>query len=158
MARVPRAPAVTDKISLPWPLAQNHPPPPPPTDGAPPAVQEDTAALYVGSLTLAGRRLACRRRRFASSPPRSAEPPMLVPDVFFQFSQRQLPTVGCFSTPHSSDNSPVFPRVVTSQVIAAIKGRPSSLLDVYDHTTLKAPVLVRSPKLSSVGPAQYLDG
>lgn len=28
----------------------------------------------------------------------------------------------------------------------------------YDHTTLKAPVLVRSPQLSSVGPAQYLDG
>ena len=28
----------------------------------------------------------------------------------------------------------------------------------YDHTTLNTPVLVRSPKLSSVGPAQYLDG
>ena len=28
----------------------------------------------------------------------------------------------------------------------------------YGHTTLNAPVLVRSPKLSSVGPAQYLDG
>ena len=30
--------------------------------------------------------------------------------------------------------------------------------DAYGHTTLSAPVLVRSPKLSSVGPAQYLDG
>ncbi len=30
--------------------------------------------------------------------------------------------------------------------------------DAYDHTTLNAPVLVWSPKLSSVGPAQYLDG
>ena len=29
---------------------------------------------------------------------------------------------------------------------------------VYGHTTLKAPVLVRSPKLSNVGPGQYLDG
>ena len=28
----------------------------------------------------------------------------------------------------------------------------------YDHTTLNAPVLVWSPKLSSVGPVQYLDG
>ena len=31
-------------------------------------------------------------------------------------------------------------------------------LDAYDHTTLNAPVPVRSPKLSSVGPDQYLDG
>ena len=31
-------------------------------------------------------------------------------------------------------------------------------LGAYGHTTLNAPVLVRSPKLSSVGPAQYLDG
>ena len=30
--------------------------------------------------------------------------------------------------------------------------------DAYDHTTLNAPVPVRSPKLSSVGPDQYLDG
>ena len=30
--------------------------------------------------------------------------------------------------------------------------------NAYGHTTLNAPVLVRSPKLSSVGPAQYLDG
>ena len=29
---------------------------------------------------------------------------------------------------------------------------------VYDHTTLNTPVLVRSPKLSMVGPGQYLDG
>ena len=29
---------------------------------------------------------------------------------------------------------------------------------VYGHTTLKTPVLVRSPKLSNVGPGQYLDG
>ena len=28
----------------------------------------------------------------------------------------------------------------------------------YDHTTLNAPVLIWSPKLSSVGPVQYLDG
>ena len=28
----------------------------------------------------------------------------------------------------------------------------------YDHTTLNTPVLVWSPKVSSVGPAQYLDG
>ena len=26
---------------------------------------------------------------------------------------------------------------------------------VYDHTTLKAPELVRSPKLSNVGPGEY---
>ena len=31
-------------------------------------------------------------------------------------------------------------------------------LDAYDHTTMNAPVPVRSPKLSSVGPDQYLDG
>ena len=31
-------------------------------------------------------------------------------------------------------------------------------LNAYDHTTLNAPVPVRSPKLSSVGPDQYLDG
>ena len=31
-------------------------------------------------------------------------------------------------------------------------------LDAYDHTTLNAPVPVRSPKLSSVGPDQYLNG
>ena len=30
--------------------------------------------------------------------------------------------------------------------------------DAYGHTTLNAPVLVWSPKLSSVGPAKYLDG
>ena len=30
--------------------------------------------------------------------------------------------------------------------------------DAYDHTTLNAPVPVRSPKLSSVGPDEYLDG
>ena len=29
---------------------------------------------------------------------------------------------------------------------------------VYDHITLKTPVLVRSPKLSNVEPGQYLDG
>ena len=29
---------------------------------------------------------------------------------------------------------------------------------IYDHTTLKAPVIIRSLKLSCVGPAQYLDG
>ena len=31
-------------------------------------------------------------------------------------------------------------------------------LKAYDHTTLNAPVPVRSPTLSSVGPDQYLDG
>ena len=34
-------------------------------------------------------------------------------------------------------------------------GRASN---VYGHTTLKTPVLVRSLKLSNVGPGQYLDG
>ena len=38
------------------------------------------------------------------------------------------------------------------------KSATDTLSFAYDHTTLKAPVLVRSPKLSSVGPAQYLDG
>eukprot|EP00731_Ephydatia_muelleri_P017379 Em0010g477a len=33
-----------------------------------------------------------------------------------------------------------------------------SYFDAYDHTTLNAPVPVRSPMLSSVGPDQYLDG
>ena len=33
-----------------------------------------------------------------------------------------------------------------------------SWVSVYGHTTLKAPVLVRSLKLSNVGPGQYLDG
>ena len=28
----------------------------------------------------------------------------------------------------------------------------------YDHTMLNTPVLVRSPKLSNIGPGQYLDG
>ena len=31
-------------------------------------------------------------------------------------------------------------------------------LNVYGHTTLNTPVLVRTPKLSNVGPGQYLDG
>ena len=38
------------------------------------------------------------------------------------------------------------------------KGASLVTLGAYGHTTLNAPVLVRSPKLSSVGPAQYLDG
>ena len=32
------------------------------------------------------------------------------------------------------------------------------MIIVYGHTTLNTPVLVRSPKLSNVGPGQYLDG
>ena len=39
-----------------------------------------------------------------------------------------------------------------------IKSKVSVQFRVYGHTTEKAPVLVRSPKLTSVGPAQYLDG
>ena len=31
-------------------------------------------------------------------------------------------------------------------------------LSAYGHTTLNAPVLGRSPTVSRVGPAQYLDG
>ena len=31
-------------------------------------------------------------------------------------------------------------------------------VNAYDHTTMNTPVLVRSPKLSIVGPGQYLDG
>ena len=31
-------------------------------------------------------------------------------------------------------------------------------LNAYDHTTMNTPVLVWSPKLSTVGPGQYLDG
>ena len=37
----------------------------------------------------------------------------------------------------------------------AVPGRAS---DIYGHITLKAPVLVRSPKLSSIEPRRYLDG
>ena len=33
-----------------------------------------------------------------------------------------------------------------------------TVIIVYGHTTLNTPVLVRSPKLSNVGPGQYLDG
>ena len=33
-----------------------------------------------------------------------------------------------------------------------------NVIEANDHTTLNAPVPVRSPKLSSVGPDQYLDG
>ena len=32
------------------------------------------------------------------------------------------------------------------------------MYNVYGHITLKAPVLVRSPKLSNVESGQYLDG
>ena len=41
---------------------------------------------------------------------------------------------------------------------AHVKRVASRCAFVYDHTTLKTPVLVRSPMLSNVGPAQYLDG
>ena len=34
----------------------------------------------------------------------------------------------------------------------------TTVIIVYGHTTLNTPVLVRSPKLSNVGPGQYLDG
>ena len=34
----------------------------------------------------------------------------------------------------------------------SVKSAPVDVVDVYGHTTLKAPVLVRSPKLSNVGP------
>ena len=34
----------------------------------------------------------------------------------------------------------------------------TTMIIVYGHTTLNTPVLVRSPKLSNVGPGQYLDG
>ena len=34
----------------------------------------------------------------------------------------------------------------------------STLFVAYGHTTMNTPVLVRSPKLSMVGPGQYLDG
>ena len=37
---------------------------------------------------------------------------------------------------------------------AHVKREASRCAVVYDHTTLKTPVLVRSPKLSNVGPAQ----
>ena len=47
----------------------------------------------------------------------------------------------------------VFFCTYTSYIAAAIP-----FTSAYGHTTLNAPVLVRSPKLSSVGPAQYLDG
>ena len=43
-------------------------------------------------------------------------------------------------------------------VATFLKGEESALAVAYDHTTLNTPVLVRSLKLSSVGPAQYLDG
>ena len=33
-----------------------------------------------------------------------------------------------------------------------------TVIIVFGHTTLNTPVLVRSPKLSNVGPGQYLDG
>ena len=39
-----------------------------------------------------------------------------------------------------------------------IKSKLSVEFRVYGHTTENGPVLVRSPKLTSVGPAQYLDG
>ena len=42
-----------------------------------------------------------------------------------------------------------------TEVISRLKLRHP---DVYGHTTLNTPVLVRSPKLSNVGPGQYLDG
>ena len=34
----------------------------------------------------------------------------------------------------------------------------TTVIIVYGHTTLNTPVLVLSPKLSNVGPGQYLDG
>ena len=42
---VPRAAPMANNISLPSPLAQNHPPPPQTTEGVSPAAKEDTAAL-----------------------------------------------------------------------------------------------------------------
>ena len=40
----------------------------------------------------------------------------------------------------------------------AYKTPELGLENVYHHTTLNTPVLVRSRKLSNVGPGQYLDG
>ena len=44
------------------------------------------------------------------------------------------------------------------QIVMTIKVLKLGCANAYDHTTLNTPVLVRSLKLSSVGPAQYLDG
>ena len=37
------------------------------------------------------------------------------------------------------------------------KSIKTTVITVYGHTTLNTPVLVRSPKLSNVGPDQYLE-
>ena len=58
-----------------------------------------------------------------------------------------------FASFHSSS----FQNTLASQTLI-IKSKVSVQFRVYGHTTEKAPVLVRSPKLTSVGPAQYLDG
>ena len=44
-------------------------------------------------------------------------------------------------------------RTVEYVLVVEYKDRYCSLSSAYDHTTLNTPVLVRSPKLSSVGPA-----
>lgn len=49
-------------------------------------------------------------------------------------------------------------KMYEKSAIAATKSGKIQLEHVNDHTTLKAPLLVRSAKLSSVGSGQYLDG
>ena len=65
---------------------------------------------------------------------------------------RSKPTMHCFSylkCYNKRDQASYIYLAISECITINLKKIPS--LDVYDHTTLKAPVLVRSLTLSSVG-------
>ena len=68
---------------------------------------------------------------------------------FYTFLSRGLPPL-TMATIYQAWHSIVPFRLLSSYNLTATCA--------YDHTTLNTPVLVWSPKLSSVGPIQYLDG
>ena len=48
--------------------------------------------------------------------------------------------------------------ILANRLLLAINRQNHCTYGAYDHTTVNAPVLFRSPKLSIVGSCQYLDG
>ena len=62
-------------------------------------------------------------------------------------------------TPYSPvSHLPMLGKVIGQVHMSIIKGYTCNKYSVYGHTTRKAPVPVRSPKLNLVGPSQYLVG
>ena len=71
-------------------------------------------------------------------------------------SLKNLSTIRIFSFFHEVIGT-LFSVKFRADVLPAGKWEQKNTF-VYDHTTLKAPELVRSPKLSNIGPGQYQGG